>query len=395
MPTIRVILVLLLAAAPVIAGEAPPPPPATTAPAVARTFSKELPEGNYTVTLTLGDAARTTETTVKAESRRLMLENVQTKPGEFVKRTFTVNTRTPKLPDGREVNVNEREKGRAHWDDRLSLEFLGDQADESPEVDVKRAPADTVTVYLAGDSTVTDQTGEPFAGWGQMLPRFFEPSVAVANHAESGRALRSFRNQRRLDKILSTIKPDDWLLIQFGHNDMKEKGEGIGPFTSYKADLKKYVEAARERGAHPVVITSMHRRRFDENGKIVNTFGDYIEAARQAAAEANAPLIDLNAMSKQLYEAWGPDLSKKAFVHYQANTYPNQDKPLKDDTHFNNYGAYELAKCVAEGIRAAKLPLAEHLAEDVKPFDPSKPDPIDSFRVPPSPAGETKTPEGR
>jgi lysophospholipase L1-like esterase len=228
-----------------------------------------------------------------------------------------------------------------------------------------------------------------------MLPRFFKPTVAIANHAESGRALRSFRAEKRLDKILSTIKSGDYLFIQFGHNDMKEKGDGIGAFTSFKADLKRYVAAARERGAHPVLITSMHRRRFDGDGKIVNSFGDYIEAVRRAAAEEQTPLIDLNAMSKTLYEAWGPEASKRAFVHYPAGTFRGQDKPLKDDTHFNAYGGYELARCVVESIRAAKLPLADHLADDVEPFDPARPDPIESFNLPASPLGAAKTPEGR
>jgi hypothetical protein len=176
---------------------------------------------------------------------------------------------------------------------------------------------------------------------------------------------------------------------------MKEKGEGVGAFTSYKADLKKYIAAARERGAQPVVITSMHRRRFDDDGKIVNTFGHYIEAARQAAAEEKTPLIDLNAMSRTLYEAWGKEQSKRAFVHYPAGAFPGQDEALKDDTHFNAYGGYQLAKCVVEGIRAAKLPLAEHLVDDAKPFDPANPDPIDSFKVPASPAHASKAPEGR
>jgi lysophospholipase L1-like esterase len=250
-------------------------------------------------------------------------------------------------------------------------------------------------VFIAGDSTVTDQMNEPWAGWGQMLPRFFKPSVAVANHAESGRALRSFRSEKRLDKILEQIKPGDFLFIQFGHNDMKEKGEGVGPFTSYKADMKQYVAEARKRGATPVIVTSMHRRRFGSDGKIENTFGDYIEAARQAAAEDKVALIDLNAMSKTLYEAWGTHQSKKAFVHYAAGTFPGQDKPLRDDTHFNAYGAYEIARCVVEGIRTSDLPLKQMLAADVTPFDPKHPDPIEGWGLPAGPLRASAVPEGR
>jgi lysophospholipase L1-like esterase len=357
-------------------------------------FSRKLPEGNHHVTITFGDDREAIDTTVQAESRRLMLERVRTKPGELVKHSFVVNIRTPDLPDGHRVRLNDRENGTATWDDRLTLEFLGPRPGVR-DVRVTAAVPETITVYLAGDSTVTDQTNEPWAGWGQMLPRFFKPAVAVANHAESGRALRSFRSEKRLDKILEQIKSGDYLFIQFGHNDMKEKGEGVGPFTSYKSDLKQYVAAARKRGATPVIVTSMHRRRFNDEGKIENTFGDYIEAARQAAAEENVALIDLNVMSKTLYEAWGPEQSKKAFVHYPAGTYPGQDKPLKDDTHFNAYGAYAMARCVVEAIRTSDLPLKDMLAEDVTPFDPARPDPISGWSVPASPLRLMEVPQGK
>ena len=90
------------------------------------------------------------------------------------------------------------------------------------------------------------------------------------------------------------MKPGDYLLIQFGHNDEKEKGEGVGAFTTYKADLKKFVAAARERGAIPVLITPVQRRTFDQAGKITNSHGDYPEAVRQVAREENVALIDLH-----------------------------------------------------------------------------------------------------
>src|SRR5688572_25239782 len=356
------------------------------------TFSLPLPEGNYDVTITFGDETRQTSNTVKAESRQLVLERVDTKPGEFVTRTFTVNVRTPQLPGGDRVRLKDREKPALRWDEQLTLELNG----KSPGVESIRVTPrpDAITVFLAGDSTVTDQANEPWAGWGQMLPRFFKSGVAVANHAESGEALRAFRGEKRLEKILSQIKPTDYLFIQFGHNDMKEKGEGVGAFTTFKRDLEDYVAKGREKGAMVVLVTPMHRRRFGEDGTIHNTHGDYPEAVRQVAKEQNVPLIDLHAMSKQLYEAMGPERSIKAFVHYPASTFPDQDKPLADNTHFNNYGAYELARCVVEGIRAAKLPLAGQIAEDVKPFDPSKPDPVESFDVPASPLRATTVPAG-
>ena len=119
---------------------------------------------------------------------------------------------------------------------------------------------DVPTVYLLGDSTVCDQPREPWNSWGQMLTRFFKPGVAVANHAESGESLRSSLGARRLDKVLSTMKAGDYLFIQYGHNDMKERGEGVGAFTTYKADLKRFVAETRKRGGIPVLVTSMDRK---------------------------------------------------------------------------------------------------------------------------------------
>lgn len=358
-------------------------------------FSVKLTEGNYKVTATFGDLTLDSENTVKAESRRLMLEHLKTTAGKFETGTFVVNVRTAKISSGGEVKLTPREKGPPlvlHWDDKLTLEFNGSHpalsALEITKVD------DLPTVYLAGDSTVTDQPNEPWAGWGQMLPRFFRPDLAIANHAESGLALYSFKGQKRLEKILSTMKKDDYLFIQFGHNDQKDKTPGSGPFTSYKENLKYFIGETKKKDGIPVLVTPMERRRFDQAGKPTPTLTDYAEAVRQVGKEENVPVIDLNAMSLKFYEALGPQDSTKAFVHYPANTFPNQDKELKDDTHHNKYGGYELAKCVVEGIKANVPDLAKHLRDDVKPFDPSHPDPAESFNVPASASAASEKPAG-
>lgn len=355
-------------------------------------FSVAVPEGNYRVTLTLGDPSEACETTVKAEARRLMLEKVETAPSQTVTRTFTVNVRRPELWSGGRVRLKRDEQPHRDWDDRLTLEFSGARQGVN-SLDIARVDH-AVTVYLAGDSTVTDQGQEPWCAWGQMLPRFFGPGAAVANHAESGESLHSFRSERRLDKILETIRAGDYLLIQFGHNDQKEQGVGVGAFTTYKADLEQFVAQARQHGAIPVLVTSMPRRRFDAQGKIVNTLGDYPEAVCQTAKEQRVPLIDLNAMSKTLFEALGPQETLKAFVHYPAGTFPGQTAALKDDTHFNAYGAYELARCVIEGIRASVPALAKFLLPDAPAFDPGHPDSPDAWSLPPSPSSTSATPEG-
>jgi lysophospholipase L1-like esterase len=181
------------------------------------------------------------------------------------------------------------------------------------------------------------------------------------------------------------MKPGDYLFIQFTHNDQKPGPDHVDAATDYKSYLRLYINEARLRGATPVLVTSMNRRSFGPDGKIVNTLEDYPEAMRQLAHDENVPLIDLNAMSKIFYEALGPDQSTKAFVHYPANTFPGQTAELKDDTHFNSYGAYELAKCIVEGIKTDQLGIATYLLGDTPPFDPPHPDPVALWNLPPTP----------
>ena len=224
------------------------------------------------------------------------------------------------------------------------------------------------------------------------LPTFFKPGVAIANHAESGRALYSFRGERRLEKILSTIQPGDYLFIQFGHNDQKDKRDGSGPFTSYKKDLKSYLAAAREKKAHPVLVTPMERRRW-KDGKPQQTLTDFAEAVREVGKEQEVPVIDLHAMSLEFYQALGEEGSKKALVHYPPNTFPNQNSPLKDGTHHSNYGAHQLARCIVQGIRQQIPDLARNLRSPDTTFTPGKPDPAQKIAIPTSP-GLGEKPEG-
>ena len=344
-------------------------------------FSVALPEGNYKVTITFGDQKAATITTVKAELRRLMLEEVHTTAGNFVSRTFVVNIRTPRITGDGEVKLKDREKTTElwAWDEKLTLEFNNNRPAVCA-IEIRRDDK-IPTIYLLGDSTVCDQPGEPYNSWGQMLTRFFKPGVAIANNAESGESLKSSLGAKRLAKVLSTMKTDDYLFIQFGHNDEKEKGEGVGAFTTYKESLRKFVTETRAHGGIPVLITPMHRRTFDQDGKITNSHGDYPEAVRQVAHEENVPLIDLSAMSKLLYEALGPEKSGVAFKS-------------DDPTHHSSYGSYELAKCIVEGIKVNKLGIVKYLVTDVPRFFPSHPDPFEQFKIPPSPLSTNVKPLG-
>ncbi len=154
-----------------------------------------------------------------------------------------------------------REIGSLDWDEKLTLEFVGEHP-SLRSVEVKPAPPDTPVIYIAGDSTVTDQEHEPWAAWGQMLPAFFGPGIAVANNAESGETIRSFVGENRFPKIFSEIKRGDYLLMQFGHNDQKQGNGYVSP-EQYADLLRKYIAMARQAGATPVLLTPMNRRTFD------------------------------------------------------------------------------------------------------------------------------------
>lgn len=361
-------------------------------------FSVCLPDGNYDVKVILGDIRGTSATTVRTECRRLMLGNVRTEKKQLVTKTFTVHKRDSIIRSSfagmlNKVKLKPRESSYKHWDNLLTIEFN----DSLPKVCALeiRPNMEATTIFLAGNSTVVDQDHEPWAAWGQMLPVFFAPgAVAVANYAESGESLRAFRAERRLEKIWSMCKPGDYLFIEFAHNDQKPGANYLDPFTTYKATLKEWITEAYMRQVIPVLVTSMHRRSFDSSGALVNTLGDYPEAMRQVAAEEGVPLIDLNAMSKALYEAWGADSSVKAFVHYAANTFPGQTTELKDNTHFNTYGAYELARCVVRGITDLRLPISEYLVPERIGFVPSQPDPVTQWYWPLSPLATTSRPDG-
>lgn len=361
-------------------------------------FSVKLPEGNYDIKLVLGDANGPSATTARVENRRLMLLPVRTLKGQVITERFTVHVRDSLIRNEAgqamgTVRLKPREIIYLHWDNRLTIEFN----DSLPKVcAMEISPNKTATtVFLAGNSTVVDQDREPWAAWGQLFPAFFEPgNVAIANYAESGETLLAFRNEKRLDKIWSLAKPGDYLFIEFAHNDQKPGSNHLDAFTTYTQTLKEWIAEARERAITPVLVTSMHRRSFDSAGHIVNTLGDYPEAMRQLAREEKLVLIDLHAMSKILYESWGPAASIRAFVHYPAGSFPGQAAALADNTHFSTYGAYELARCVVEAIKRSGLRVGNYLKKNIPAFDPGRPDDYAGWYWPQSPLLQTIKPDG-
>jgi lysophospholipase L1-like esterase len=358
-------------------------------------FSVKVPEGNYRVKVTVGDDEGTSEAAIRAESRRMMVNRIRTNYSQHSTIEFTLHIRDSLIHGtNRKVSLKEREYTNLHWDDKLTLEFNG-QEPKVNAIEITPEQPGVVSVFLAGNSTVVDGGSEPYSAWGQMIPAFFEPGkVSIANYAEGGETLSSFIGRRRFEKMLSLMKKGDYAFVEFGHNDQKQKGKNVGAFTTYKKNLEYFIAEVKKKGGIPVLVTSVQRRRFDSTGKIVETLGDYPAAVRQTAKEQNLPLVDLNVMSKTMYEAWGPEESLKAFVHFSANTYPGQAKALADNSHFSPFGAYEVAKLVLKGIRDNRLGIADFIFESVPEFDPAKPGSYASFYWPLSRSKDSVKPDG-
>lgn len=356
-------------------------------------FSVKVPDGNYKVKVELGAKKKAGNTTVRAEGRRLMVENVITKKGEFADCEFVVNKRSPMINEKERVRLKQREKGYLSWDDKLTLEFNG-EAPSVKSIHIERDDS-CPTIYLCGNSTVVDQNNEPWASWGQMITRWFNADVSVSNHAESGLTAGSFLAQKRLEKIMTTLKAGDYVICEFGHNDEKEKGPGTGAWYHYTRNLKIFIDNVRSKGATIVFCTPTQRRRFSNDKKtIIDTHGDFPAAMRTVAERENVPLIDLNEMTRDFFEALGYEDSKRALVHYPANTFPGQNEALADNTHFNPYGAYEVAKMVVMGIKELKLPLADDIRADFTDFDPKHPDNWKTFKWVPAKNADIMKPDG-
>jgi lysophospholipase L1-like esterase len=347
-------------------------------------FSVALPEGNYNIKIITGNPEERSVITVRAESRRLIFEKAVAEPGKFKTLEATINIRVPEIAGTSEKVIKKpRELNKLDWDEKLTFEFTGSRPCICA-LEISKAE-NAVTVFLAGNSTVVDQDDDPWASWGQMFPRFLKKGIAVANHAESGLSLGSFFSSNRFKKVLSIEKPGDYLFIEFGHNDQKEKGPDDGAYKSYSERMLYFVNEFRKKGGIPVIVSPANRRSFGEDGKITNSLGDYPEAARKVSVELKVPFIDLNGMTKTLYESLGVENSKKLFVIYPENSFPWEPKALNDNTHFNSYGAYQLAKCIVEGIRYNNLGIKKYLLKGLPIYNPSKPDPFEDFGLPLSP----------
>lgn len=216
-----------------------------------------------------------------------------------------------------------------------------------------------ITVFLAGDSTVSDYSSSfaPRAGWGQFIHRYFDDTIVVKNAATPGRSSKSFIAEGRLESILKQIKKGDYLFIQFGHNDEKKNDPSryTEPYSTYKSYLKQYIDGARAKQAIPVLVTPVERRNFTNEGRALNSHGEYPTAMKELGMEKHVPMIDLTAKSKGLFQELGPDRTKDVFLWLEPGENKNYPNGVQDNTHFQVAGAKEIARLVVEGIKESNL----------------------------------------
>lgn len=274
------------------------------------------------------------------------------------------------LPDAweraRALNPADAADG-ARIDARTGLTPLDDYLAElaSPVFFAQNAPLPESTVHpalhLAGDSTMADKPdpGYPERGWGQLLrTRMRDPSRLV-NHAANGRSSRSFRAEGRWEHLLGQLAAGDYVLIQFGHNDQwRDRPWRFVDLDGYRALLRRFVAEVRERGASPLLATSVARRRFDAQGRAVETLADYTAATRQVAAELQVPLLDLDRATRSWVERLGPEASKAMFMWVAPGAHPALPQGRQDDTHFVEPGALAVARMAADALRELRHPLA-------------------------------------
>ena len=223
------------------------------------------------------------------------------------------------------------------------------------------SPVNIPTVYIAGDSTVTDQPAEypynatsTYCGWGQMFPQFFNTGIAVENHAQSGSTTEDFKNVN-FTAFKDKIKKGDFLIIEFGHND--QKIDTLDAFGGYTENLKYFVNFVREKGANPIICSPINRIIFQEDGTLLNLLGDYRTAVKNVCDEMNVPFIDLWSRTTEFFEAAG---AVKAWDYFWGN---GTDR---DYTHTNDIGGNIVARFVAnEMIKNNVQPIADLIKKDM------------------------------
>lgn len=278
-------------------------------------------------------------TSVSGETRRALVPETATAAGRPVTRSFTVNVRTPEgEPTGPDGTPG------------LDL-ALGGSAPVLADIRVTPAVPRTRQILLVGDSTVCDQPGDPYTGWGQQLPQYLRKGVSVANYADSGESTVTYlENPALFPTVQPLIRRHDLVLIQLAHND-KTTDE-----PTYRANLETLVAGVRARGGDPVLVTPVVRRWFNADGTLnndtallVNGLGvNHPAVIRSVAAAEHVPLIDLTAKTKALVESLGVEGSKAIYLCNEK----------RDNTHTSVHGATVYAGLVRDEL------LAQHLVPE-------------------------------
>lgn len=211
------------------------------------------------------------------------------------------------------------------------------------------------TIYWAGDSTVKQNTilTYPQTGIGQMFDRYIRRyHVNIENHAENGRSTKQFLDEGRLAIIYDRIREDDFLFIQFGHNDEKiaDPARYTDPDTEFCENLERFVNAARNKKATPVFITPLCRRLFAEKDEVYRHEA-WAAAMRRMAEKLNVALIDLTRLSEELVSSTDmEEVRTQWYMHLPAETYPHFPDGLSDDTHLQPMGAMRFGALIAQGL---------------------------------------------
>lgn len=224
-----------------------------------------------------------------------------------------------------------------------------------------------VTVYLIGDSTIATKevTAYPETGWGMPFQHFFDSTVVVENHAKNGRSTRTFIAENRWSPIEQKLKKGDYVLMQFGHNDeSKEKTDRYTTPEDYKKNLRMFINETRTKGAIPVLLTPVSRRKF-VNGQQQETHKEYSTLVKEVANTEQVALIDLDSLSRELYQRMGEENSKLLFLQLEASEHPNYPEGKNDNTHFSELGARRIAYIVLIEIKKLNLELGNHIHKPV------------------------------
>ena len=224
-----------------------------------------------------------------------------------------------------------------------------------------------IKIVLVGDALCAQKRDDlrPETGWGEKLGGFFKDNVTIVNLGANGSSTKSYRNDGRWSKAIGQIGRGDFVLIQFGHSDeQKDNPKRYTPVEDYAANLSRYVEEIRRKGATPVILTSFVRRKFDKEGNLVDTHGMYPLAARKVASQSDVPLLDMQKESAKFVGNYGQEESKELYMWVSKSDYPHLAKDKKDNVHTSELGAEKFAELVAKAIKKQKIkPLASYLKE--------------------------------